>query len=116
MRAAEVANVVARHDSWVVGVRHDDSGEVVGLSDLFLPQARPWIAFQGDTGVVAAHRGRRLGAWMKAVNHQRLRRERPEVEVVSTWNASQNEPMLRINRALGFAPAQRFRAWFLPLG
>ena len=106
---------MARHDWWAVGVRHDESGEIVGISDLYLPQARPWIAFQDDTGVAAAHRGHRLGAWMKATNHQRLRRERPEVEVVSTWNATQNAPMLRINRALGFAPAQHFRAWFLPL-
>ena len=62
------------------------------------------------------HRGHGLGAWMKAVNHLRLRDERPEVEIVQTWNASSNEPMLRINRALGFAPVQRFQGWYLPLG
>ena len=116
LRSAEATNVLARHDWWAVGVRHDESGEIVGISDLFLPTARPWIAFQGDTGVAEAHRGHRLGAWMKATNHQRLRRERPEVEVVSTWNATQNAPMLRINRALGFTPAQHFRVWYLPLG
>ncbi len=42
---------------------------------------------------------------MKAVNHLRLLDERPErAQVVQTWNASSNEPMLRINRALGFQP------------
>jgi hypothetical protein len=50
---------------------------------------------------------------MKAVNHLRLAATRPDVETVQTWNAAANEPMLRINRALGFAPVQRFRAWFL---
>ena len=30
--------------------------------------------------------------------------------MVQTWNADSNEPMLRINRALGFAPVQRFQA------
>ena len=29
---------------------------------------------------------------------------------MQTWNASSNEPMLRINRALGFAPVQRFQS------
>ena len=84
-------------------MRHDASGELVGISELYLPRARPWFAFQGDTGVDPAHRGHGLGAWMKAVNHLRLRDERPDVEVVQTWNADSNEPMLRINRALGFA-------------
>ena len=62
------------------------------------------MAFQGDTGVRPDHRGHGLGAWMKAVNHLRLADERPDVEWVQTWNAASNEPMLRINRALGFAP------------
>jgi GNAT superfamily N-acetyltransferase len=98
-----------------VGVRHDGTGELVGISEIYLPAERPWIVFQGDTGVDPAHRGHGLGAWMKAVNHLRLRDEHPEVEIVQTWNASSNEPMLRINRALGFEPVQRFQAWFLSL-
>jgi len=52
---------------------------------------------------------------LKAVNHLRLGSERPEVEIVQTWNADSNEPMLRINRALGFQPVQRYQGWFLPL-
>jgi GNAT superfamily N-acetyltransferase len=114
LRAAEAACAAAHQDWWALGVRHDASGELVGLTDLFLPVARPWMAFQGDTGVAPAHRGHRLGAWMKAVNHRRLHAERPDVEMVQTWNASQNAPMLAINRALGFHPVQRFRAWYLP--
>lgn len=115
LRAVEEAAAAASYEWWNVGVRHDVSGEIVGLSEVLLPRARPWLATQGDTGVVAAHRGHRLGAWMKAVNHLRLLRERSEVEVVTTWNAAANEPMLRINRALGFEPVQRFRAWYLDL-
>jgi GNAT superfamily N-acetyltransferase len=114
LRQAEDAVAAAHFEWWTVGVRHDATGEVVGLSELYLPTARPWMVFQGDTGVAAAHRGHRLGAWMKAVNHLRLRSERPAVEVIQTWNASANEPMLRINRALGFRPALRLRAWHLP--
>jgi RimJ/RimL family protein N-acetyltransferase len=115
LRAVEAATAASRIDWWNVAVRHDATGDLVGLSELYLPRSRPWIGFQGDTAVAPAHRGRHLGAWMKAVNHLRLRRERPELEVVQTWNASANEPMLRINRALGFTPALRYQGWFLPL-
>ena len=48
---------------------------------------------------------------MKAVLHLRLREERPATEVVQTWNAAANEPMLRINRALGYQTVQRFQTW-----
>ncbi len=115
LRAVEAASAAAAQDWWSIGVRHDASGELVGLSELYLPTRRPWIAFQGDTGVRPDHRGHGLGAWMKAVNHLRLAAERPGIEVVQTWNAASNEPMLRINRALGFVPVQRFQSWYRPL-
>lgn len=115
LRATEVAAADTHIDWWNLGVRHDATGELIGLSDMYLPRTRPWIVFQGDTAVAPTHRGHGLGAWMKAVNHLRLRRERPEVQVVQTWNASVNAPMLRINRALGFQPVLRFRGWYLPL-
>lgn len=116
LRCAEAACAAAHLDWWNLGVRHDPTGTLVGLSEMYLPHARPWIVFQGDTGVDPAHRGHGLGAWMKAVNHLRLRRERPEVQVVQTWNAAANAPMLRINRALGFHPVQRYQGWYRPLG
>ena len=114
LRAVEAASAAAHQDWWNVGVRHDATGELVGISELYLPAKRPWMAFQGDTGVRPDHRGHGLGAWMKAVNHLRLAHERPDVEWVQTWNAASNEPMLRINRALGFAPVQRFQSWYRP--
>jgi GNAT superfamily N-acetyltransferase len=115
LRAVEAAGAAAHQDWWSVGVRQDATGELVGLCELYLPRSRPWIVFQGDTGVHPDHRGHGLGAWMKAVNHQRLAAERPEVDTVQTWNADSNEPMLRINRALGFEAKQRFQTWHRPL-
>jgi GNAT superfamily N-acetyltransferase len=114
LRAAEAAAAAVHLDWWNLGVRHDASGAIVGLSEIYLPRRRPWIVFQGDTGVDPAHRGHGLGAWMKAVNHLRLRAERPHVRAVQTWNAAANEPMLRINRALGFQPVVTYQGWYLP--
>lgn len=113
-RAAEESWIASHIDSWMLGVRHDPSGSIVGLSEMHLPINQPWIVYQGDTGVAPDHRGHGLGAWMKAVNHLRLRAERPDVELIQTWNASANAPMLRINRALGFRPVQTYRGWHLP--
>ena len=115
LRAAEASIAGAGQDWWCLGVRDEASGEIVGLSEMYLPVRRPWLVLQGDTGVAPAHRGHGLGAWMKAVNHLRLVGERPEAEIVQTWNASANQPMLRINRALGFEPVQRFQGWSLAL-
>jgi GNAT superfamily N-acetyltransferase len=115
LRAVEAAGAAAHQDWWNVGVRHDATGEIVGISEMYLPDKRPWAVFQGDTGVRADHRGHGLGAWMKAVNHLRLVDERPDVDWVQTWNADSNEPMLRINRALGFVPVQQFQNWYRPL-
>ena len=61
-----------------------------------------WIGWQGLTGVRDVHRGRGLGKWLKAEMLLRVRRDFPEVRVVSTGNASSNEAMLSINERLGF--------------
>jgi mycothiol synthase len=89
---------------WTVAARHDATGELVGYTALFLPKHRRWQAEQGDTGVDPAHRDKGLGRWLKAANLLRLLDERPEAQVVDTWNATTNEPMLNINVALGFRP------------
>ena len=64
-------------------------------------ELRPAVAAQADTSVVAGHRGHRLGLRMKLAMIDWLRDERPEVEVVDTWNAAGNAPMIAINDALG---------------
>jgi GNAT superfamily N-acetyltransferase len=100
---------------WTVCARHDATGELAGYSELgFLPH-RPWLGHQGDTGVQPAHRDRGLGRWLKATNALRLLDERPDVEVVETWNADVNAPMLSINTAMGFRPAAAWQEWELTL-
>ncbi len=101
--------------SWTVCARHEPTGDLVGYTELgFLPY-RPWLAFQGDTGVEPAHRDRGLGRWLKAANALRLVHERPEVEIVETWNAEINAPMLSINHAMGFRPVAAWQDWELKL-
>jgi hypothetical protein len=42
------------------------------------------------------------GLALKIANLRALRAELPAVERISTWNAQENGPMLRVNRDLGF--------------
>jgi GNAT superfamily N-acetyltransferase len=99
--------------SWVVCAREDATGRLVGYSFLGFVVHRPWLGIQGDTGIEPAHRNRGLGRWLKATNALRLLDERPEVEIVETWNADVNAPMLSINTAMGFRQAAAWQEWEL---
>lgn len=82
---------------------HGATGEVAGLTEVFVA-TDPRRSHQGDTAVVAAHRGSGLGLWLKADMLVRLRDERPEVAEVLTGNSATNAHMLAINDRLGFRP------------
>lgn len=79
-------------------------GSGAGMSDLFVNGFRSELAWQGDTGVVAAHRGRGLGRWLKAENLRHGQRVAPGFSVIETYNAQSNPWMLDINVAMGFRP------------
>jgi GNAT superfamily N-acetyltransferase len=100
---------------WVVAARHEPTDELVGYTRLALNPYRPWLGDQGDTAVLPAHRGNGIGRWLKATNALRLLDERPDVTAVDTWNADVNEPMLAINREMGFRLLVPWREWELPL-
>ncbi len=85
----------------VIGI-HEQTGEVAGLTEVVVPAQRPTRADQYDTVVVPKHRGYGLGRAMKARMLFELRSAEPQVTDVQTWNAIENEPMLRVNAELGF--------------
>jgi GNAT superfamily N-acetyltransferase len=88
---------------YTIVARHRATGEAAGLTIVCTHDLRPSIAAQEDTSVVAAHRGHRLGLRMKLAMLDWLREERPDVEVIDTWNVPGNAPMIAINDALGCA-------------
>lgn len=63
------------------------------------------LGFTDDTGTVAAERGRGLARAVKLESLRRLRDDHPEIEVVTTSNAEENEVMRRLNTSLGFRPS-----------
>jgi len=86
-------------------------GSAAGLSELQVNTHRPELAGQGDTGVVAAHRGRGLGRWLKAENLRLALDTEPRIRVVETYNAESNPWMLDINVTMGFRPHIGYQAF-----
>ncbi|WP_017593479.1 GNAT family N-acetyltransferase [Nocardiopsis potens] len=81
-------------------------GAPAGYSELFVPGHNPAEVYQDDTVVLTPHRGRGLGAALKAGNLARLAADHPERRRVHTWTAAVNGPMQRINRGFGFRPVE----------
>ena len=103
-------------EAWVCAVRHRASGELVGHTLLMSHEENPGAVLQGDTLVLRAHRGRKLGTWLKAANLLQLQEQVPAAGRVYTWNAAENRPMLDINTALGFVPVGYSGQWQKVLG
>ena len=83
------------------GAVHLPTGRMVAYTQLAVPRSRPERAYQWDTVVTAQHRGRRLGTLVKLAALRQLSDRSPGTRFVSTWNAQENTPMIRVNDALG---------------
>ena len=86
-------------------------GEAAGSTEVFVNRHRPAASWQWSTVVLPAHRGRRIGRWLKAAMWQRLRASEPEVTGLQTGNAASNAHMLAINTEMGFKPTHLMGCW-----
>ncbi len=89
-------------------------GEAAGSTEVFVNRHRPAVSWQWSTVVLPAHRGRRIGRWLKAAMWQRLRSTDPEVTGLQTGNAASNAHMLAINTEMGFLPTHLMGCWQAP--
>ena len=100
---------------WLIVAIHEATGEGAGFTEVNYDPRVGHVVQQSGTGVIAAHRGHRLGLWMKAVMLDRIMRERPAAKFIRTGNANVNKNMLEINPLLGFRHAWSNTLWQLPL-
>lgn len=82
--------------------RHRPTGVLAGHTVVAVEKDRPWIGEQDDTSVVGAHRGHRLGLWLKAEMALWLHEAEPALVTIDTWNAKSNRHMIEVNEALGY--------------
>jgi GNAT superfamily N-acetyltransferase len=95
----------------VLAAVDEADGAIAGFTEVELWNWTPARSEQADTAVLAGHRGRNLGLWLKAAMLRQLRAERPDVTALLTGNAASNSPMLRINTRLGYRPYIRLLEW-----
>jgi GNAT superfamily N-acetyltransferase len=94
---------------YIVLAIHQPTGDVAGLTEVVVPAQHPERADQYDTIVVRAHRGYGIDRAIKARMLFELRAAEPGLREVQTWNAHNNESMLKVNAELGYQPD---RDWF----
>ncbi|SDQ13899.1 GNAT family N-acetyltransferase [Quadrisphaera sp. DSM 44207] len=95
----------------VTAVAVDATGEWVGFTQLVHSRWTPDRLHQGDTLVLRRHRGRRLGLALKLAALEEATSRWPQARVVSTYNAAGNAPMIAVNEAMGFRPAELLEEW-----
>ena len=108
--AARVADhegrATAQGREWVTAVAVAPDGAWAGYTQLARSRWAPERLFQWDTLVLREHRGARLGLALKVATATEAARRWPGARAVTTWNAASNGPMIAVNDALGFVPAE----------
>jgi mycothiol synthase len=102
-----VREVEAEHRATQVGQRvvvavHESDGEVAGFTEVEVRPHRNDQVIQGDTAVLAAHRGHGLGRFIKAHMVRWLRSDLPLVQRVMTGTAASNTHMINVNHSIGY--------------
>jgi GNAT superfamily N-acetyltransferase len=114
VRARDAADA-ARGQRTVVTAARGPDGHLVGYTTMAVRATVAGYAKQDDTIVEPAHRGHRLGLWMKLANLELLAAEHPDVRRVGTYNADENRWMVAVNEAMGYRPRSRLVEWQLDL-
>jgi GNAT superfamily N-acetyltransferase len=115
IRNAEQAAIAAGFRLHSVAARHDQSGQLVALSQIRTDPSIPGWGFQAMTAVLPEHRGRRLGLLVKLAMLDLLLGREPDVTGILTSNAGPNDHMIAINEQLGFEVRSVHRSWELDL-
>ncbi|MFZ5847343.1 MAG: GNAT family N-acetyltransferase [Actinomycetota bacterium] len=82
-------------------------GVLAGYTELVVPAHDPGRVYQWGTLVRRDHRGHRLGQALKARNLLWLQDERPDLRLLTTYNAEVNSHMIGVNDKMGFRPVER---------
>jgi GNAT superfamily N-acetyltransferase len=110
---ARVRRIEEHHDevhlrSYVMTARDDATDELVALTVAAVFDEWPEVGEQWDTAVHPDYRLRGLARWVKTEAARWMREDRPELVLLSTWNAAVNDTMLAVNVGLGYRDRERW--------
>lgn len=111
VRAREQSVAAAGLREYRLIARRVRDGRLAGHTVVFVNPEQPAYGWQGDTSVLAAHRGHRLGMLLKSEMMFWVAAAEPQVRWVDTGNAESNRHMIAINEALGYKIMDRGLAW-----
>jgi RimJ/RimL family protein N-acetyltransferase len=113
LRKSEQLIVGSGTRAYSIAARHDGTGELAGLSQVYVePSPEDW-GYQGVTAVTRAHRGHRLGLLVKVAMLDWLAQAEPQLERITTGNAGANDHMIAINAEIGFQVLDTWPSWQL---
>ncbi|HEX4162033.1 MAG TPA: GNAT family N-acetyltransferase [Acidimicrobiales bacterium] len=115
VRALEASLTAQNRDKVTTAARHDDSGRLVGFTEIAIPLGAPESSWQHDTLVLREHRGHGLGFALKLANLAAVHERHPRVRRINTWNAEENTHMIAVNDDLGFRAEARSTDWHRPI-
>jgi GNAT superfamily N-acetyltransferase len=101
LRQRELVVAAQGRTFFAAGAVHEGSGRLVAFTEVGIALDQPERAYQWETLVLAEHRGHRLGTLVKLACLRAIADASPATRYVSTWNAEENAPMIRVNDALG---------------
>jgi len=102
LRAFEHSQAAHGHRVYRLVARHRATGDLAGHTVVAVHSEQPWLGHQLDTSVLRAHRGHRLGLWLKGSMLSWLGEDEPQLLEIDTWNAASNEHMVEVNETLGY--------------
>ncbi|UCG63015.1 MAG: hypothetical protein JSV52_06970 [Candidatus Zixiibacteriota bacterium] len=91
-----------RHMNFYTVAILDQKGRMVGHSSASIFERNPVSGYQSLTGVERTYRGRGLSKWLKAELFTQVGRRHPNNEYFNVDMLAVNEPILRVNRAMGY--------------
>jgi GNAT superfamily N-acetyltransferase len=102
-------------DRFHTGAVHEATGRMVAWTTLSGPPALETHLWQHITIVDPDHRGHRLGMLVKLENLRYALEHKPTLTAIDTFNATSNDYMRSINRAMGFRAADTWMMWELTI-
>jgi GNAT superfamily N-acetyltransferase len=103
--------ISAQGSRWYSVAALTSGRDVAAITQVSVDPAIPDWGWQEITAVTRPHRGHRLGLLVKVAMMELLAEHEPGLRHIVTFNAEQNDHMIKVNEQLGYQVTDYFRSW-----